>query len=55
MEIKLTPTEEALVQQIATEMAQAKEITPEQALKDLLGIGIASWREMQLMTKMSSK
>lgn len=49
MYINLNHEEEQAVMVIAANMAENKGITHEQAIKDLLGMGLSSWREMQEM------
>ncbi len=54
MDIKLTPEEKQIVLQVAQDMAKTKGVTEEQALKDLLAMGVNTWREMQHLAKLHS-
>ena len=53
MNINLTPDEEQAVRETAANMAATKGITQEQAIKDLLGMGLSSWWEMQQAARMN--
>ena len=54
VEIKLTPEEEKMVLEVVRDKAKSEGISEEQALKDLLAIGVNSWREMQMLAKLIS-
>ena len=47
LEIKLSAKEEQTVREVAAMKAQAEGISAEQALKDLLGIGLNSYMEQR--------
>jgi len=53
MEIKLTPEEEQAVRETAANMAATKCISEEQAIKDLLGMGLNAWWGMQEVAKLN--
>jgi hypothetical protein len=52
VEIKLTPEEEQIVRKAAGDIANENGISVDQALRDLLVIGVNTWREMQLLAKL---
>ncbi|MCK9327709.1 MAG: hypothetical protein M0P69_19600 [Bacteroidales bacterium] len=47
MEIKLDAKKEKAVRETAADMARVKGISEEQAIRELLGLGLTSWWEMQ--------
>jgi hypothetical protein len=49
LEIKLSAQEEQAVRETAASMAEVKGISVEQAVKDLLGMGLSSWWQMEQM------
>jgi len=51
MNIKLTAEEEQIVTAAATEMAAGKNITPEAALVQMLGLGLNCWQSQQTMRR----
>ena len=55
MQINLTPEEESFVLEVAGNMATTKNITPEQAIKDLLAMGCNAWREMEFVARLTAK
>ena len=55
MQINLTPEEESFVLEVAGNMATTKNITPEQAIKDLLAMGCNAWCEMEFTRKLTER
>ncbi len=55
MQINLTPEEETFVLEVAESMATTKNITPEQAIKDLFTMGINAWRQMEFTRKLTER
>lgn len=55
LEIKLSAEEEKVVREVAAMKARAEGISEERALKDLLAIGINSYREMRHWQEMQTR
>jgi len=55
MEIKLTPEELAAVNEAAQDMATTKGISADQAVKDMLAMGMNNWYAMQDMARRQAK
>ena len=55
MEIKLTTKEEQIVLDAVKDWAMVVGISEEQALRDLLAIGINNWREMQYIAQLTGR
>ena len=55
MEIKLTTKEEQIVLDAVKDRAKVEGISEEQALRDLLAIGINNWREMQYIAQLTGR
>ena len=55
MEIKLDAKKEKAVRETAADMARVKGISEEQAIRELLGMGLTSWWEMQEQRRQSEE
>lgn len=57
MEIIFTQEEEDIILEVAAHIAATKGIDPEQALKELMYMGVNAWREMDFwsVTKSNSR